>query len=98
MVDMLRLKNKKWGFTGCNALISIICAIIILSSPFESIAILWIFAGVSLIIEAVLDIVTILIGYIGDKDTKDEKDTEDDKDVIVPVDSIENSEENNIVE
>lgn len=98
MVDMLRLKNKKWGFAGCNALISIICAIIILSSPFESIAILWIFAGVSLIIEAVLDIVTILIGYIGDKDTKAETDADTNKDAIVPVDSIISSEENNIVE
>ncbi len=95
---MLRLKNKKWGFAGCNALISIICAIIILSSPFESIAILWIFAGVSLIIEAVLDIVTILIGYIGDKDTKAETDADTNKDAIVPVDSIISSEENNIVE
>lgn len=75
---MLRLKNKKWGFAGCNALISIICAIIILSSPFESI--------------------TILIGYIGDKDTKAETDADTNKDAIVPVDSIISSEENNIVE
>lgn len=68
MVDMLRLKNKKWIFAGINALISIICAIVILSSPFASTVVLWIFAGVSLIVEAVLDIITMLIGYMENKE------------------------------
>lgn len=68
IVDMLRLKNKKWIFAGINALISIICAIVILSSPFASTVVLWIFAGVSLIVEAVLDIITMLIGYMENKE------------------------------
>ncbi len=68
MVDMLRLKNKKWIMSGINALVSIICAIIILSSPFSSTAVLWIFTGVSLIVETVLDIVTMIVGYMRDEE------------------------------
>lgn len=71
-VDMLRLKNTKWIFAGVNALISIICAVVILSSPFTSTAILWIFAGISLIVEAVLDIVTILFGNMEEKEKGDQ--------------------------
>lgn len=67
MVDMLRLHNNKWFWAGINAVVSIICAVVILWSPFASTAVLWIFAGVSLIVEAVLDIVTIFLAYIGKK-------------------------------
>ena len=67
MVDMLRLHNNKWFWAGINAVVSIICAVVILWSPFTSTAVLWIFAGVSLIVEAVLDIVTIFLAYIGKK-------------------------------
>ena len=67
MVDMLRLHNNKWFWAGINAGISIVCAVVILWSPFTSTAVLWIFAGVSLIIEAVLDIVTLFLSYIGKK-------------------------------
>ena len=60
-VDMLRLKYKKWVWAAVNAVISVVCAIVILSSPFTSTAILWTFTGVSLIIEAFLDVVTIVM-------------------------------------
>jgi len=65
MVDMLRLHNNKWFWAGINAVVSIVCAVVILWSPFTSTAVLWIFAGVSLIIESVLDIVTLFLSYIG---------------------------------
>ena len=67
MVDMLRLHNNKWFWAGINSAVSIVCAVVILWSPFTSTAVLWIFAGVSLIIEAVLDIVTLFLAYIGKK-------------------------------
>ena len=67
MVDMLRLHNNKWFWAGINAVVSIICAVVILWSPFTSTAVLWIFAGVSLIVEAVFDIVTLFLAYIGKK-------------------------------
>lgn len=67
MVDMLRLHNNKWFWAGINAAVSIVCAVIILWSPFTSTAVLWMFSGVSLIVEAVLDIITIFLAYIGKK-------------------------------
>lgn len=60
-VDMIRLKNKKWFMAAINAVISIICAIIILSSPFTSTTVLWMFTGASLLAEGVLDGVTMII-------------------------------------
>lgn len=67
MVDMLRMHNNKWFWAGINAVVSIVCAVVILWSPFASTAVLWIFAGISLIVEAVLDIVTLFLAYIGKK-------------------------------
>ena len=61
-VDMLRQKNKKWFWAAINAVVSIVCAIVILSSPFSSTVALWIFTGVSLIAEAVLDFITVFMG------------------------------------
>lgn len=71
MVDMLRLHNNKWFWAGINAFVSIICAIVILWSPFTTTAVLWIFVGVSLIVEAVLDIVILFLAYIGKKVVED---------------------------
>ena len=60
-VDMLRLKYKRWFLAAINALISIVCAIVILKSPFTSTAVLWMFTGASLIVEAVFDVITIVV-------------------------------------
>lgn len=59
--DMLRQKNKKWFLALISAAISIICAIVILNNPFTTTAILWLFTGISLIIEAVFDAVTLIV-------------------------------------
>lgn len=61
-VDMLRQKNSKWFLAAINAVLSIVCAIVILNSPFASTAVLWIFTGVSLIVEAVFDVITMIMG------------------------------------
>ncbi len=60
-VDVFRLKKEKWVLPAISALLSIICAIVILKSPFTSTAVLWTFTGVSLIVEAIFDIVTIFL-------------------------------------
>lgn len=60
-VDMLRRKNKKWFWAAINAVISIICAIVILNSPFTSTAVLWSFTGITMIFEGVLDVITMII-------------------------------------
>ena len=61
-IDMLRFQNKKWFWAAISSLISIICALVILKNPFASTALLWIFTGVSLIAEGVLDIITLIMG------------------------------------
>lgn len=63
MFDMLRLKHKKWGYAGINAVFTIVCAIIILSGILDSTDFLWGFIGITLVIEAVLDVVTIVLSY-----------------------------------
>ena len=72
--DMLRAKNKKWFFAAISAAVSVICAVVILRSPFTSTAALWIFTGVSLICEAILDMVTFLLS--GRKNQADDVTTE----------------------
>lgn len=62
MVDAIRMKKGKWFLTGISALLSIACGVIIITSPFSSTAMLWIFTGISLIAEAIFDVATILFG------------------------------------
>jgi len=60
-VDLLRRKNQKWYLAVISAVISIICAVIILNNPFSTTKFLWMFTGISLIAESVLDIITLVI-------------------------------------
>ncbi len=60
-VNLIRLKLGRWGLPAVSAAISLICSIIILSNPFGAAVALWIFTGVSLIVEAALDIVALFI-------------------------------------
>lgn len=57
-VDMLRLKAGKWIFPALGALLDIVCAAIILYNPFSGSAVLWIFIAVTLIVGAIIDIIT----------------------------------------
>ncbi len=59
-VDMLRAKNSKWWWGAISAAISIVCALVIINNPFSSTVVLWWFTGISLIVEAVFDIVTLI--------------------------------------
>lgn len=62
--DLLRGKNGRWFMGAISAAVSIACAVIILRSPFATTAALWVFTGITLIVEAVLDAVTIAIARI----------------------------------
>lgn len=62
-IDMLRQKNEKWFWAGINAAVSIVCAIVILSGPFPSTVVLWMFTGISLMVEAIFDIITMVVGH-----------------------------------
>lgn len=60
-VDALRVKNPKWFLYAISAAVSAICAIVIISNPFATVAVLWMFAGSSLIAEAILDAVSLVM-------------------------------------
>ncbi len=55
-MNMLRLKMQPWKWNAISAAVTLICAVIILSNPFSTTIVLWKFVAVSLIIEAVFDI------------------------------------------
>lgn len=61
-IDMLRMKKDKWFLPAISAIVSILCAVIILNNPFGSMDILWILTGISLIMEAMFDVVALAIG------------------------------------
>lgn len=61
-VDMLRLKSGKWFLCAISAAVSLVCGVLIVTNPFTSTAVLWTFISVSLIIEAVFDIVALIVG------------------------------------
>ena len=82
--DMLRMKRKKWFLAAISAAISIVCAILVLDNPFASSAILWMFTGISLIVEAVFDVVSLIIN------TRKEK-------PAAPLHDFENTEDNKTV-
>ncbi len=66
-VDMLRQKQKYWFVAVIGAVLTILFAILILSDPFGTTAVLWTFIAISLIIEAVVDIVAFILGRCAPK-------------------------------
>ncbi|MGN1024945.1 MAG: DUF308 domain-containing protein [Faecousia sp.] len=67
-VDMLRLKKGRWGWMAVSAVLSLALAALILWNPFTSAALLWDFTAISLIVEAVFDIATIILSLGKRKD------------------------------
>ena len=60
-VDLLRLKARFWFLAGINALLAVVFSAIILGNPFASTIVLWRVAAISLILEAVLDVVVLIM-------------------------------------
>lgn len=69
-VDMIRKKRKKWFLALISAVISIVCSIVILNNPFASTNVLWMFIGISLIVEAVFDLLTFIVSSKKQKNTE----------------------------
>jgi len=65
-MDMFRLKNTKWWWGAISAVVSIICALVIINNPFSSTVVLWWFTGISLIAEAVFDVITLVMSRKND--------------------------------
>lgn len=60
-MDLLRLKAWYWFLAGTNAVLAILFMSIILSNPFASTIVLWRMSAISLIVEAVLDVVVLIM-------------------------------------
>lgn len=60
-VDLLRLKLRYWFLAAINAVLAILFAAVILSNPFASTVVLWQMAAVSLIVEAVFDVIVLVM-------------------------------------
>lgn len=65
MVDIIRMKRRRWFLATISAAVSILCGIVIITSPFSTTAVLWVFIGISLIVEAVFDILAAIFGNKG---------------------------------
>lgn len=56
-IDMLRLKRKFWYVMLISAVLTLTVAVLAIFNPFATTAVLWTFIGISLIAEAVMDVV-----------------------------------------
>lgn len=61
-VDLFRLK-RKWTLPAISAVLSLVFGFVILQSPFETTEILWMFTGITMIVESVFDVVSLV--YVG---------------------------------
>lgn len=59
-VDMTRVKQPYWFVALIGALLTLLFSVLIIFNPFASTAVLWTFIGVTLIVEAVMDVVTFI--------------------------------------
>lgn len=66
--DALRKKEGKWFLGLISAAISIVCAVVVLANPFTTTAVLWVFTGVTMIVDAVFDVFAVLFGGKKKKD------------------------------
>ena len=57
-VDIIRMKRSKWYLAAISAVVSILCGVVVITSPFSTTAVLWMFTGISLIVEAVFDMIS----------------------------------------
>lgn len=60
-VNLIRLKKKNWYISAIGTAASAVCAVVILFNPFSSTAALWVFTGITLIAEAFVDVISLLI-------------------------------------
>ena len=61
-VDIIRMKRSKWLWLAISAAISIFCGITVITNPFGTTAALWMFIGITLIVDAVFDMLGGIFG------------------------------------
>lgn len=75
-VDILRQKKPRWFLCALSALVSTACGLVIIAAPFTTTAVLWMFTGIGLIVDACFDIVALI--FTNRKATPDEPTAEAD--------------------
>lgn len=60
-VDMLRAKNERWLWSCGSALFALAVGLVILWNPFGNINAVWTFTGISLLVESVVDLVSLFL-------------------------------------
>lgn len=58
--DLARARRKNWYCMAITALVTIVCAVLILYNPFASTEVMWTFTSITILVEAVLDILTLV--------------------------------------
>ena len=61
MTDILRLKGKRWYLAAAGAAVTLICGVLVVLNPFATADFLWRFTGISLLAEALLDVVCLFM-------------------------------------
>ena len=75
-VDILRQKKPRWFLCALSALVFTACGLVIIAAPFTTTAVLWMFTGIGLIVDACFDIVALI--FTNRKNIPDEPTTEAD--------------------
>jgi len=60
VVDIIRSKGSGLALAVFSTAVTIICALIIITSPFTTTAALWMFTGVTLVVEGIFDTVSLV--------------------------------------
>ena len=76
-VDIIRMKRSKWFWMAISAAISILCGITVIANPFSTTAVLWMFIGISLIVDAVFDMIGGIFGNREKRETVVDTQNED---------------------
>ena len=61
-IDIIRMKRSKWLWMAISAAISIACGITVITNPFSTMAVLWMFIGITLIVDAAFDMIGGIFG------------------------------------
>jgi len=63
--DMVRLKQQYWFVPAIAAALSILVAVVVVLNPFAAINALWMFIAIALIVEAMVDLSSVIFGRQG---------------------------------
>ncbi len=80
-VDLLRLKERGWVFSGINAILTVVFAVIILIDPFETLEVLCRFMGASLVVISLLDFAAMIVAAVASRRADNDDDDNGDDDV-----------------